>query len=260
MPGFLSLIILLSLSFAGFLFPEYFKGLKDLIVPLLAFIMLSMGITLTPEDFKRILKQPFIVFYGALLQFTVMPLSSYLISLLLVKDINLLTGMVLVGSAPGGTASNLITFLSRGDVAYSISMTTVSTLLSPILTPLWTFILAGRYVEVPFLSMVMTTSKIILIPSLNRDLLLKPIFPVYLGILLHITTGFSAGFLAGKFLKLDVKKTKALSIEVGMQNSGLAVVLAIKHFSSIASIPPALFSLAQNILGLFLSFILKKKI
>ncbi len=296
--GIISLLILISLSSAGLLFHEYFKDLKFLIVPLLAVIMLSMGITLSLDDFKRILRQPFIVFYGALLQFTVMPLSAYLISLLIAKDIDTSIGIILVGSAPGGTASNLITFLSKGDLPYSISMTTVSTLISPLLTPFWTLVLAGKYVDVPFLPMVLTTSKIILLPvlggmlirkllrdkvlksietflpyisisaisliigiifSLNRDFLLKPNTTVYLGILLHLIVGFSAGFLAGKLAKLDSKKIKALSIEVGMQNSGLAVVLALKYFSPNASVPPALFSLFQNIAGLLLSLMLRRK-
>ncbi len=297
--GIISLLILISLSSAGFLFHEYFKDLKFLIVPLLAVIMLSMGITLSPEDFKRIIRQPFIIFYGALLQYTVMPLSAYLISLLIAKDVDISIGIILVGSAPGGTASNLITFLSKGDLPYSISMTTVSTLISPLLTPFWTLVLAGKYVDVPFLPMVMTTVKIILLPvmlgmvlrkfinknileklefllpyisisaisliiaiifSLNKDLLLKPDLKVYIGIILHLTVGYLAGFIAGRLLRLDNKKIKSLAIEVGMQNSGLAVVLAIKHFSLASSIPPALFSIFQNIAGILLSFLMRKKI
>ncbi len=298
MLGIISLFILLSFSCAGLLFHEYFKGLKFLIVPLLAVIMLSMGITLSLEDFKRILRQPFIIFYGALLQFTVMPLSAYLISLMLAKDINTSIGIILVGSAPGGTASNLITFLAKGDLAYSISMTTVSTLISPLITPLWTFVLAGKYVDVPFLSMVSTVSKIILFPvisgmvirkfirenvlrkiefllpyisisaisfiiaiifSLNRELLLKPDLKLYTGVILHLIMGYMAGFIAGKLLRLDNKKIKSLTIEVGTQNSGLAVVLAIKHFSIEASIPPALFSIFQNVAGILLAFLIRKK-
>ncbi len=296
--GIISLLIILSLSYAGLLFHEYFKGLKFLIVPLLAVIMLSMGITLSIDDFKRILRQPFIIFYGALLQFTVMPLSAYLISLMLAEDVNTSIGIILVGSAPGGTASNLITFLSKGDLAYSISMTTVSTLISPLLTPLWTLVLAGKYVDVPFLNMVLTVSKIILLPvisgmiirrfikdnllkkiefflpyisitaisfiiaiifSLNRELLLRPDLKLYTGVILHLIIGYLAGFIAGKLLRLDNKKIKSLIIEVGTQNSGLAVVLAIKHFSLGASIPPALFSIFQNIAGILLAFLLRKK-
>ena len=294
----ISLLILISLSSAGFLFHEHIKGLKFLIVPLLAVIMLSMGITLSLDDFKRILRQPFIIFYGALLQFAVMPLSAYIISLIFAKDRNISIGMILVGSAPGGTASNLITFLSKGDLPYSISMTTVSTLISPLLTPLWTLVLAGKYVDVPFLSMVLTVSKVILLPvisgmvirkfirenvlrkvefllpyisisaisfiiaiifSLNRELLLKPDLKLCTGVILHLIIGYLAGFIAGKLLRLDNKKIKSLAIEVGTQNSGLAVVLAIKHFSLASSIPPALFSIFQNMAGILLAFLLRKK-
>ncbi len=297
MTNIVSLLILFSFSLAGFIYSEFFAKLKDLIVPLLAVIMLSMGLTLQREDFTRILKEPVSVLYGAFLQYTVMPLSALTVASLIGGGKDILTGFVLVGSAPGGTASNLITFLAGGNLPYSISMTALSTLLSPLITPLWTLLLAGKYVEVPFLSMMVTTLKIIVLPvtagmlirgfipvkvmnritsllplvavfsisliiavifALNKKFLADAGFTITAGVVLHILIGFSAGFLMGKLLKLEKDKTKALAIEVGIQNSGLSAVLAMKFFSPAVAVPSALFSLLQNILGILISLILRR--
>ena len=290
------LLILTLFSLLGFLFPQFFVPLKGLIVPLLVVIMLSMGLTLTPKDFLDILKRPYIVLYGAFLQFTVMPLTAYALGVTFNLPPQLFVGVVLVGSAPGGTASNLITYLSKGDLPYSISMTTVSTLLSPLLTPLWTYILAGKYVEVPFLAMVETTLRIVVIPVLSGMLVryflkgriekLETILPyvailsisfiiatifalnvevikevsllIVLVVLLHNILGFILGYAFGVLVGLDKTKAKTLSIEVGLQNSGLSAVLAIKYFSKVAAIPSAIFSLSQNLLGVLLSLLFRR--
>jgi len=290
------LLILVVLSSLGIIFPEFFTSLKPLIIPLLIVIMLSMGLTLTPEDFKEILKKPFIVFYGAFLQYTVMPLTGYLLAKIFNLSPELLVGVVLVGSAPGGTASNLITYLSRGDLSYSISMTTTSTFLSPIFTPLWTYVLAGKYVEVPFVSMFETTLKIVVVPvllgmtlryflrhninkvekflpflavfsisliiavifALNSKLLKEISLLVLLVVLIHNVLGFVLGYVFGALAGLDKRKVKALSIEVGMQNSGLSTVLALKYFSKVSALPSAVFSLSQNLLGVLLSLFFRR--
>ena len=290
------LFILTAFSLGGILFPEFFKNFKGWIVPLLTLIMLSMGLTLTPEDFKNILKKPFAVFYGAFLQFTVMPLSAYILSKIFRLPPELFVGVVLVGSAPGGTASNLMTYLSRGDLSYSISMTTVSTLSSPFFTPLWTYILAGKYVEVPFIPMAETTLRIVVLPvlmgmifryflkerikrvesflpyvailsisfiigtifAMNHSVL-KDISPLIVGVvLIHNILGFVLGYLFGILVGLDRKMAKTLSIEVGMQNSGLSAVLAIKYFSKVSALPSAVFSLSQNLIGVLLSFFFRR--
>ena len=290
------LLILTLFSLLGFLFPQFFVPLQGLIVPLLVVIMLSMGLTLTPKDFLDILKRPYIVLYGAFLQFTVMPLTSYALGVTFNLPPQLFVGVVLVGSAPGGTASNLITYLSKGDLPYSISMTTVSTLLSPLLTPLWTYILAGKYVEVPFLAMVETTLRIVVIPvlsgmlvryflkgrvekletilpyvailsisfiiatifALNVEIIKKVSLLIVLVVLLHNILGFILGYAFGVLVGLDKTKAKTLSIEVGLQNSGLSAVLAIKYFSKVAAIPSAIFSLSQNLLGVLLSLLFRR--
>ena len=291
MQSVLFLAILLFFSVGGLLFDGFFRELRGFIVPLLVVIMLSMGITLTPEDFRRILSKPHIILYGATLQFSVMPLTGFLLGITLGLDRELLVGMVLVGSAPGGTASNLITYISGGELSYSISMTTLSTLLSPLLTPLWTWLLAGKFVPVPFLSIALTTLKIVVLPvfvgmfvrkflgdrvgrlesflpylsitaislivgvifALNKGRLGEMSFTVLCAVLLHNLLGFLAGFTFGKVAGLDNKLAKTLAIEVGMQNSGLSTVLALKFFSQLAALPSAVFSLSQNVLGVVLS-------
>ncbi len=296
MRDILFLLILSLFSLLGFLFPNIFIPFKDLIVPLLILIMLSMGLTLTPQDFANILKRPYIILYGALLQFTVMPLSAYALGVLFNLPPQLFVGVVLVGSAPGGTASNLITYLSRGDLPYSISMTATSTLLSPLLTPLWTYILAGRYVEVPFLQMVETTLRIVVLPvlmgmilryflrnymdkfenflpyvailsisfiiatifALNLDVIKKVSLTIISVVLIHNILGFLLGYAFGVLVGLDKKSAKTLSIEVGLQNSGLSAVLAIKYFSKIAAVPSAIFSLSQNLLGVIISLFFRR--
>ena len=290
------LLILVVLSSAGFLFDEFFRGFRGLIVPLLVVIMLSMGVTLTVEDFKRIFRRPHIILYGALLQFSVMPLTGYILARLFGLSPGLLVGVVLVGSAPGGTASNLITYISEGDLSYSISMTTLSTLLAPLLTPLWTLVLAGKFVPVPFLSMALATLKIVVLPvvlgmgaryllkervnriepflpylavlsisfiiavifALNKERL-REVSLLVLGVVLtHNILGFLLGFLFGRLAGLDNRLAKTLSIEVGMQNSGLSTVLALKFFSQLSALPSAIFSLSQNILGVLLSFVFRR--
>ncbi|MEZ0361374.1 MAG: bile acid:sodium symporter family protein [Hydrogenobacter sp.] len=295
MQSLISLIILLFVSSAGLIFSEFFKSFKDMIVPLLVFVMLSMGLTLSQEDFLRILKRPVVVVYGALLHYSVMPLLAFFLCILLDISKDLYVGMVLVGSVPSGTASNLITYLAKGDILYSVSVTTFSTFLAPLFTPFWTYMLAGKYVYVPFFSIMADVLKIVILPvvlgftirrvfpsllrvekflpyvsvfvigfivavvlSLNLDNLKKVSLLVVIAVFLHNTLGFLLGFIIGRFLGLDVKMAKTLSIEVGVQNSGLAVALALKHFTPLASLPGAIFSLLQNINGILLTILYKR--
>ncbi len=291
MQNLVFLAILVSFSLCGIVWREFFSGLRDLIVPLLVVIMVSMGVTLTPEDFRRILRRPLAVFYGAFLQFTVMPVTGLLVAIMIGLGPDLTAGFVLVGSAPGGTASNLITYISGGDLPYSISMTALSTILSPVATPFWTWLLVGKIVPVPFLGMAVTTLKIVVLPVLagmvfrkilgDRVLKIERFLPyvsitaisfiiavifainferlkdlsvaLVAGVLLHNLAGFLLGFLFGRIAGLDTKQAKTLSIEVGMQNSGLSTVLAVKYFSPVTALPSAVFSLSQNILGVLLS-------
>ncbi len=287
--------ILVLFTVLGISMESFFSGLKIYLVPMLALIMLSMGITLRVSDFVDVFKRPLLILYAALLQFTIMPLLGFLLSDLMGMKEGLLVGAVLVGSAPGGTASNVITYLSRGDLAYSVSMTAFSTLLSPIMTPLLTYLLIGSRVDVPFYSMMKDLLLVILLPVvmgiairrvLPRIAFLERFLPylsvlligliiaivialnsrnfrllgvqVFAMVMLHNLLGFLLGYVFARLARLDTRRTKTLSIEVGMQNSGLATILAIRYFSPESALPGALFSLLQNINGLLLSLLYKR--
>ena len=289
----LNLGVILAFSVLGFWFNDLFSQFRFLVVPLLVVIMLSMGATLTFEDFSRVLKIPYALFFGAFLQYTVMPLLGFSVAKVLGVGRDDVIGFVLVGSAPGGTASNVITFLAGGNVAYSVSMTALSTLLSPLATPFCSEILLGKRVEVPFLKMVITTAKIVVFPVVFGMLIspfvgrFKKYFPylaifsigfilaiifalnrarietlppfILLGILIHNILGFAFGWILGKLFLRKRDMTVALSVEVGMQNSGLAMTLCMKFFSTASALVPAIFSLVQNINGILLATFVKSR-
>jgi len=295
MEALLSLAIILIFSFLGLYTKEFFINLKPFVVPMLAFVMLSMGLTMQVDDLLQTLKKPFRIAYGALLQFSIMPFLGYFLAKILSVNTELTVGAVLVGSAPGGTASNVITYLSKGDLAYSVSMTTFSTLVSPIMTPLITYLLVGRKVDVPVIDMLRDLIFIVVLPvalgifikrfllstkafekvlpymaivaigiiiavvlALNSERLKDLSMQVFLLVFLHNFFGFLLGYIFGLLAGLDKVRAKTLSIEIGIQNSGLAVALALKYFSSLSALPGALFSLVQNVNGLLLSALYRK--
>ena len=295
MEALLSLAIILIFSFLGLYTKEFFINLKPFVVPMLAFVMLSMGLTMQVDDLLQTLKKPFRIAYGALLQFSIMPFLGYFLAKILSVNTELTVGAVLVGSAPGRTASNVITYLSKGDLAYSVSMTTFSTLVSPIMTPLITYLLVGRKVDVPVIDMLRDLIFIVVLPvalgifikrfllstkafekvlpymaivaigiiiavvlALNSERLKDLSMQVFLLVFLHNFFGFLLGYIFGLLAGLDKVRAKTLSIEVGIQNSGLAVALALKYFSSLSALPGALFSLVQNVNGLLLSALYRK--
>ena len=215
MEALLSLAIILIFSFLGLYTKEFFINLKPFVVPMLAFVMLSMGLTMQVDDLLQTLKKPFRIAYGALLQFSIMPFLGYFLAKILSVNTELTVGAVLVGSAPGGTASNVITYLSKGDLAYSVSMTTFSTLVSPIMTPLITYLLVGRKVDVPVIDML-------------RDLIFIVVLPVALGIFIKrfllSTKAFekvlpymaivAIGIIIAVVLALNSERLKDLSMQV----------------------------------------------
>ncbi len=280
------IITLLSISYPGIL-----SSWKDAIVPLLGVVMLGMGMTLRPENFLEIAKRPRLIGIGVGLQFLLMPLIAYLTGRLFDLPQALLVGMVLVGSCPGGTASNVICYLARGDVALSISLTTASTLLAVLFTPVLTWIYVGQSVPVPVFDMMFNISKIILVPvtvgvltnyyfgrylhmvkhifpfvsviaiiliigiivALNREHIFLMGLPVIAAIFWHNALGLAGGYYFSKMMGLDERQRRTIAIEVGMQNSGLAVALAQAYFPAIAALPGALFSIWHNITGAILA-------
>jgi BASS family bile acid:Na+ symporter len=271
--------------------PQLFMGQKTAIVPLLALVMFGMGLTLTAEDFRRVIERPAVIGFGVLLQYGCMPLFAWLVALALQLDPLLLTGMVLVGASPGGTASNVICYLAGGDVALSITLTAVSTLLSIVLTPLLCLLYVDATIEVPAVDMLLSILNIVIVPVLLGILInrrfhrqlraIRHWFPLVsviaivwiiaiivalnqprfgeLGLLLvvavvaHNTLGLTAGYLLPCLLGYDRRISRTLAIEVGMQNSGLAVALAIKFFAPVAALPGAVFSIWHNLSGSLLA-------
>lgn len=282
---FLVWVVLFSLC--GYYFPDVFKALVEYIPVFLGIIMFGMGITLKPSDFVVVLKYPQALITGVVAQFVIMPLAAWLLCLLFNLPPLLAIGVILVGTCPGGTASNVITYLSKGDVALSVAMTTISTLFSPALTPMLTYVYAGRWVPVPVLAMLISIFQIIILPVglgiVVRILLKKyidrvlPVLPsvsvmaivtiiagitaanahslhtvgllTVIVVMLHNVAGLTLGYGAGLLFKFDEKIRRTIAIEVGMQNSGLAVSLAIMHFEALAALPGAIFSIWHNISG-----------
>jgi BASS family bile acid:Na+ symporter len=274
-------------SIVAYLYPVYFADLRTLIVPTLGIIMFGMGVTLTTDDFKRVFLRPKDVGVGVITQYTVMPFIGFVLAKIFELDPLLAVGVVLVGSCPGGTSSNVMTYLARGDVAFSVTMTSVSTILSPIMLPFLMYTYAGEWINVPVLKLFISTVQIILLPVglgvLLRILIkdkIKYVLPVLpsvsaaaiifivavivaansasiasVGLLvaviaiIHNTFGFLIGYRVARFFGMDVNRARAVSIEIGMQNSGLAVALANTYFGALAALPGAIFSVWMNISG-----------
>lgn len=271
--------------------PAPFASAKPLIVPLLGLVMFGMGMTLTWHSFAQVLQRPGRVGLGITLQYAVMPLAAWAVGTALGLPPALLAGLVLVGASPGGTASNVVCFLARGDLALSITLTTASTLLAIVATPILTWLYVGERVPVPVWQMLQSIFQVVLLPvglgvlvnSLAHRWLVRvqPIFPVVsvaaivaiiaivvalnhdnlalmgwtvaLAVVLHNTIGLAAGYAAGRLVIRDERTARTLAIEVGMQNSGLAVALAVKYFSATAALPGALFSIWHNLSGSLLA-------
>ncbi|GAB3475557.1 bile acid:sodium symporter family protein [Amycolatopsis cihanbeyliensis] len=271
----------------GLLLPEQSATLAPRIPLLLGVIMFGMGLTLRPGDFALVLRRPVVVLLGLVAQYLIMPLAAWSIGTLLGLGPLLLLGMILVGSAPGGTASNVVVYLGRGDVALSVTLTSVSTLLAPLLTPLlvlwlggstlpvdpWALfrsileivlvpivagvlvrLLAGRFVRrvLPYLPLVSVSGIVVVVAAVvgvNADVAAGSGVLLVLAVVAHNAAGLLLGYLAGRIAGLGESARRAISIEVGMQNSGLAASLATVHFAPLAALPAALFSVWHNISG-----------
>lgn len=266
--------------------------------PMLGVIMFGMGLTLSPQDFRIVFSRPKDIIIGCLAQFTIMPLLALGLSWAFALPKELALGVILVGCCPGGTASNVITYLAKGDLALSVGMTATSTLLAPLITPLLVWLLAGTMVEVDTIGMLLSIVYVVIAPivvglifqrylpkftkstvpylpafssiviafvvgivvSHNADRLLVGGMIVVLVVVLHNLCGLSLGYIIGRLLGLADAKKRAISIEVGMQNSGLASSLATLHFAAypLATIPGAIFSVWHNISGALVARIYSK--
>ena len=283
-------VLVLLTAVVTMLWPAPFLHVGTWVIsPLLGLIMFGMGLTLKVEDFRVVLTHPKDVLMGCLAQFTIMPLMAWILTKVFQLPAELAIGVILVGCCPGGTASNVITFLAKGDLALSVGMTAVSTVLAPLLTPLLTWLLAGEMVDVdtwgmlqsilyvviapilagfliqkyfpaftrkvvpylPAFSTLMITAVVAIVVSHNASKLLTGGLMVVIVVVLHNLGGLGTGYLLGRLLGMTEAKRRAISIEVGMQNSGLATSLAALHFAAypMATIPGAVFSVWHNISG-----------
>jgi BASS family bile acid:Na+ symporter len=279
------------ISLLAWQYPELFRSYETWIVPLLSVVMFGMGLTLHLSDFSYVLQMPRLIFAGIALQYTIMPLTAVVLSDLMELDPVLTAGMILVGTCPGGTASNVICYLARGNVALSITLTAVSTFLAVILTPALTAELVSKTIDVPVPDMLLSILYMVIIPVSAGVLLnhvagkiLKPVrlvFPllsviaivfiiaiivslnaqqvhqigatVLIAVMLHNSAGLFLGYFTSRLLGYSPTECRTLAIEVGMQNSGLAVALAIKYFTATAALPGAIFSIWHNLSGSILA-------
>jgi BASS family bile acid:Na+ symporter len=287
-------VLVLLLVVMALLMPAPFATIDQWVInPMLGLIMFGMGMTLSPQDFRIVFSRPKDVIIGCAAQFTVMPLLAWVLSWLFDLPPELALGVILVGCCPGGTASNVITYLAKGDLALSVGMTATSTVLAPLMTPLLTWLMAGKFVDVDAVAMLMSIVYVVIGPiaagfliqrymprftrwavaylpafsSLmiallvaiivghNAGQLLKGGMVVVLVVILHNIGGFTLGYVLGRLLGLSDDKRKAISIEVGMQNSGLASSLATIHFAAypMAVVPGAIFSVWHNVCGAFVA-------
>lgn len=293
-------VLVLAAALLALAFPSELQQIRPTVINyLLGVVMIGMGLTLNLQDFRIVFSRPKDVIIGCLAQFTVMPLVAWGLAQAFQLDEALALGVVLVGCCPGGTASNVITYLAKGDLALSVGMTGVSTLLSPFLTPTLTWALAGKSVNVDVVGMLLSILWVVILPIV-AGLLVKGFWPrftekvtdylpafsslaiafivaiviaananklmaggmvIVLVVMLHNICGLTFGYLIGRLMGLTDAKKRAISIEVGMQNSGLASSLATLHFAAypLATIPGAIFSVWHNISGATVAYLYRRK-
>lgn len=267
--------------------PEYFTWIGSYITILLGIVMFGMGMTLKVDDFKLILQHPKGVIIGIISQFVIMPSLAFALAKIFSLPPEIAVGVILVGCCPGGTSSNVMTFLAKGNTALSVTITSCTTLLAPFVTPALIYLLASEWLPVSFMAMFMSVIKVVLIPIIlgiiaqflfkplvaksvdilptvsvvaivmivaavvsgSRDKILETGLIIFAIVILHNGLGYLLGFLVAKLFKLKFDDQKAVSIEVGMQNSGLGAQLAMTHFDPVAAVPSAIFSFWHNISG-----------
>ncbi|MBG6084041.1 bile acid:sodium symporter family protein [Zhihengliuella flava] len=290
-------LLILAGGAVAFLAPTPFAEGAFLINPLLMVIMFGMGLTLSFPDFALLARHPGPVLIGVGAQYGLMPVLGWAVASILGLDPVLAAGVILLGCAPGGTASNVVAYLARGDVALSVAMTSVSTLLAPLLTPLLTWWLVGSYLPVAAGDMAYSIVQIVLVPVL-AGLLLRTLFPrlveaalpalpwvsvaaialvvmvivarsaeaiaaaglvILAAVVLHNAAGLAAGYLVGRACRLPVASRRTVALEVGMQNSGLAAGLAGQYFAPEAALPGAVFSVWHNVTGSIMAAVWRRR-
>ena len=267
-------LFIIAIAIITAFFPKLFVWVKgDIQSSILGLIMLSMGMTLTVDDFKILVSKPIDILVGALAQYTLMPTIAFTLTKVFGLDPAIGVGLILVGCCPGGVSSNIMSFLCRGDVAFSVGMTTVTTLLSPIVTPILVLLLAGQSIDVDAWGMFRSILMVTLLPvtigfflnfffgnkesfgevrkimpgvsvlglacivggvvAVNGERFFTSGLVIFVAIFCHNAIGYLLGFIVGKGLRMGTAKNRTIAIEVGMQNAGLATNLASKHFTAL---------------------------
>ena len=271
--------------------PNVFLPVSQYTSQLLMFVMFTMGVTLSIDDFKRVVTKPKAVIICTLLHYIVMPLTALILSKLFTMRPELLVGMVLVGSVASGTASNVMIYLAKGDVALSVTISSVSTLVGVVVTPILTLLLVGTTVEVPVWKMLVHIIQIVLIPIVlglmvhhflysvvkkcerflpllsmlcilliicivvagSHDRIAQVGITVIFAVIIHNGIGLLGGYWGGRLFGFDESTCRTMSLEVGMQNSALAATLGNTYFSALSALPAAVFSVWHNISGSLLA-------
>ncbi|MBK4738789.1 bile acid:sodium symporter family protein [Noviherbaspirillum pedocola] len=285
-----SLWVILFACF-GFFAPQAFIGYKTWITPLLGIVMFGMGLTLSAADFREVLRRPRDVAIGVVGHYLIMPGIAYVLAIALRLPPEVAVGVILVGCCPSGTASNVMTFLAKGDIALGVSIASVSTLIAPLATPALVSLLAGKWMSINTGSLFMDIVQVVLVPillgivvkalfrkqaeasvkalplvstvaivmivaivvGLNQPKLLANGLLILTAVILHNLLGFALGYLFARAFGMNLAKCKAVTLETGMQNSGLGAALAAAHFSPLAAVPSALFSVWHNLSGSMLA-------
>ena len=293
-------VIALLVAIIALVFPDPVKGVikTSYVNTLLGIVMFGMGMTLKLSDFKVVFTKPKAVITGILSQFIIMPLLAFLLVKIFNLDPALAVGVILVGSCPGGTSSNVMTYLAKGDVALSVGMTACTTILAPVVTPALVLLLGGETINVSYMSMLMSIVQVVLVPivlgfvinhffekfaqacakvlplvsviaicliimavvAANAAKIMTVGWLIVVVVMLHNLCGYALGYGVGKVLGLSRNQMRTLSIEVGMQNSGLATSLATVHFATmpLAAVPGTVFSVWHNISGAIYANILAR--
>ena len=273
--------------------PSYFTFLAPYISILLGIVMFGMGLTLRAKDFSEVFTRPLEVIIGILGQFIIMPLTAWGLCKVLGLSDEIAVGVILVGCCPGGTASNVMTYLGKGDVPLSVTVSSCTTVLAPIVTPALIYLFANQWVEVDPYGMFMSIVNIVILPivagviinsffgkfvrnvvvalplisvfaivaiviavvAVSQQKIAETGLIIFAVVVLHNGLGLALGYFLAKVCGMSVAKRKAISMEVGMQNSGLGVALAMAHFSPLSAVPSAIFSVWHNISGPILATI-----
>lgn len=288
-------LFILAGAAVAYFFPQPFLPLSDYITYFLMIIMFAMGLTLTIPDFTEVLRRPGPIVLGVILQYTIMPLGAVLVAWALDLNAALAVGLLMLGTVPGGTSSNVIAYLAKGDVALSVTMTSVSTVLSPIVTPALMLLLADARTDIDAAGMAWSLMQTVLLPVLgglvihyffsslvekvtavlplisilgiggvvfptvaaSRDLIATVGLLAVGAVLLHNLIGYVLGYLAGMGFRLDNRANRTMSVEVSTQSAGLASGMAGKFFSPEAALPGAIAAVLHNITGAIYAAIMR---